>query len=27
VYGKSITDGCLGWARTERLLLDTAAAL
>ena len=25
VYGKSITDPCLGWADTERLLLDIAA--
>lgn len=24
VYGKSITDGCLGWDKTERLLLDAA---
>ena len=24
VYGKSITDPCLGWADTERLLLDIA---
>ena len=24
VYGKSITDPCLGWCDTERLLLDTA---
>ncbi|MCR5633402.1 MAG: 3-deoxy-7-phosphoheptulonate synthase [Eubacterium sp.] len=24
VYGKSITDPCLGWAKTERLLLDLA---
>ena len=24
VYGKSITDPCLGWADTERLLLDMA---
>lgn len=24
VYGKSITDGCLGWQRTERLLLAAA---
>lgn len=27
VYGKSITDPCLGWAKTERLLLDLADAL
>lgn len=24
VYGKSITDGCLGWEKTERLLYDIA---
>ena len=24
VYGKSITDPCLGWADTEKLLLDIA---
>ncbi len=24
VYGKSITDPCLGWAKTERLILDIA---
>ena len=24
VYGKSITDPCLGWADTERLLLEMA---
>ena len=24
VYGKSITDACLGWADTERLILDIA---
>ena len=24
IYGKSITDACLGWADTERLLLDIA---
>ena len=24
VFGKSITDPCLGWADTERLLLDIA---
>ena len=27
VYGKSITDPCLGWAKTERLLLDLAELL
>ncbi|MDY0250245.1 MAG: 3-deoxy-7-phosphoheptulonate synthase [Pseudomonas sp.] len=26
-YGVSITDGCLGWARTERMLLDAAQQL
>ncbi len=24
IYGKSITDPCLGWAKTERLILDIA---
>ena len=24
VYGKSITDPCLGWQKTERLVLDIA---
>ena len=24
VYGKSITDPCLGWEKTERLVLDMA---
>lgn len=24
VYGKSITDACLGWEKTERLVLDLA---
>jgi 3-deoxy-7-phosphoheptulonate synthase len=24
VYGKSITDACLGWYDTERLILDIA---
>ena len=24
IYGKSITDPCLGWADTERLILDLA---
>ena len=24
VYGKSITDGCLGWQKTERLILNLA---
>ena len=24
VFGKSITDPCLGWAGTERLLLELA---
>ena len=27
VYGKSITDPCLGWDKTERLLLDLAEEL
>lgn len=27
VYGKSITDPCLGWEKTERLVLDLADAL
>ena len=27
VYGKSITDPCLGWEKTERLLLDLADML
>ena len=25
VYGKSITDPCLGWDKTERLVLDLAS--
>ena len=24
VYGKSITDPCLGWEKTEKLILDLA---
>ena len=24
IYGKSITDPCLGWEKTERLILDLA---
>ena len=24
VYGKSITDPCLGWEKTEQLVLDIA---
>ena len=24
IYGKSITDPCLGWEKTERLILDIA---
>ena len=24
VYGKSITDPCLGWEKTERLIYDLA---
>ena len=27
VYGKSITDPCLGWEKTERLILDLAERL
>lgn len=27
VYGKSITDPCLGWEKTEKLILDIAEAL
>ncbi len=27
VYGKSITDACLGWEKTERLILDMAEIL
>ncbi len=27
VYGKSITDPCLGWEKTERLILDIAESL
>jgi len=27
IYGKSITDPCLGWEKTERLILDIADAL
>lgn len=27
VYGKSITDGCLGWARTEKLIYELAERL
>ena len=27
VYGKSITDPCLGWEKTERLLLELAEQL
>ena len=27
VYGKSITDGCLGWDKTARLILDVAESL
>ena len=27
VYGKSITDPCLGWEKTERLILDMADIL
>ena len=24
VYGKSITDACIGWEKTERMVLDLA---
>ena len=27
VYGKSITDACLGWEKTERLVLELADLL
>ena len=27
IYGKSITDGCLGWEKTERLIYDIAEML
>jgi len=27
VYGKSITDPCLGWEKTERLILEMADTL
>ena len=27
MYGKSITDPCLGWEKTERLVLDLAERL
>jgi 3-deoxy-7-phosphoheptulonate synthase len=27
VYGKSITDPCLGWEKTERLIFDIADKL
>ena len=27
IYGKSITDPCLGWDKTERLILDMADVL
>ena len=27
IYGKSITDPCLGWDKTERLILDMADLL
>jgi 3-deoxy-7-phosphoheptulonate synthase len=26
-YGQSVTDGCLGWNKTEQLLLDVAEQL
>ena len=27
IYGKSITDPCLGWDKTEKLILDLADRL
>lgn len=27
VYGKSVTDGCIGWQDTETVLRDLAAAV
>ena len=27
IYGKSITDPCLGWEKTEKLILDIAEKL
>ena len=27
VYGKSVTDPCLGWEKTERLIYDIAEVL
>ena len=27
LYGKSLTDPCLGWEKTERLILDLADIL
>ena len=27
VYGRSITDACLGWDKTERMILDLAEML
>ena len=27
IYGKSITDACLGWAKSERLIYEIADAL
>ena len=27
VYGKSITDACLGWEKSERLIYETADLL
>ena len=26
-YGKSITDGCLGWEATEKMILDLSSKL
>ena len=27
VYGQSVTDGCLGWEKTEQVLLEVADTL
>jgi len=27
IYGQSVTDGCIGWEKTEQLLLEAAAQL
>ena len=26
-YGQSVTDGCLGWDKTEQLLIEVAESL